>query len=315
LSKSKIEYLKKELESFKREFDKEIIEFLNKEKPQSIIKWIKYYIKIGGKRIRPFLAYKVIKEYDNPKKYKELLFSLEIYHNSILIIDDIQDNDELRRNKKSLWKIIGKEQAINVGFFGLLYSIELVKRLKIKDEQKRRILEFYDKVTKRTVEGQFIDIYLAKNWKKMNKKQILKLYIKNNLLKTAYYLLLPIATAYLIFNEKLDERIFKETLYLGFVFQLMNDLEDLKEKKSDLKRRLPTLPFILVMNEKNKEIFEKDPYRLLNTIKEKRILNKIKKLVDKIEKKLEYKITREVYSIIKEKINKLIEFDLKNFNY
>ncbi|HIQ50411.1 MAG TPA: hypothetical protein EYH54_00395 [Nautiliaceae bacterium] len=305
LKELNLKKVKLELKRFKEEFDKEIIDFLNKERPQVILKWIKYYIEAGGKRIRPFLAYKVIKEYDDPKKYKELLFSLEIYHNSILIIDDIQDNDETRRNRPSIWKIIGKEQAINIGFFGLLYSIELIKRLKISEEQRKRVLDFFDKVTKKTVEGQFIDIYLEKNWKKLDKNKILKLYIKSNLLKTAFYLLLPIAASYLIFNEKIDKKIIKESLYLGFIFQLMNDLEDLKEKRSDLKRRLPTLPFILIMNKENKELFEKNPEKLIEKIKEKKIFYRIKRLLNKIEKKLELKITKEVYLIIKEKINSI----------
>jgi geranylgeranyl diphosphate synthase type II len=300
------EIIKKELLNFKKSFDKEIIEFLNNKKPQTILKWIKYYIEIGGKRVRPFLAYKIIKKYDDPKKYKELLFSLEIYHNSILIIDDIQDNDETRRGKKSLWKIIGKDQAINIGFYGLLFAIEIIKNMKLEEEQKRRILEFFDKVTKKTVEGQYIDIFLSKNWKKLTKKKLLRLYIRNNLLKTAYYLFLPIAVAYLLFNEKIDKNLFKEGLYLGFLFQLMNDLEDLVEKKSDLKRRLPTLPFILIMNKKNKKIFEKNPDELIKEVKKEKVIKKIEDLVKNIEKKLKSDVSKELYLLIKDKIEKYL---------
>ncbi len=298
----KVKLAKEKLNNFKKTFDKEILEFLKNEQPWSIIKWIYYYISMGGKRVRPFIAYETLKYYNlNPENFKYLLFALEIYHNSILILDDVQDNDELRRNKPSLWKIIGKPQAINVGFYGLLYSADLIDKLNLEKEKKEKILRTFDLITKKTVEGQFLDFYLEKSWKKMDKKSLLRTYLKMNILKTAYYLSLPVLVVLKIVDEKREKEIFKDFIYLGLLFQIMNDLEDLVERKSDIKRNLPTLPLIMFLDE------EKDLNKAYEKINVKKLKRKINKLFKKIEKKLIFEPSKEILYLILAKTNEILE--------
>jgi geranylgeranyl pyrophosphate synthase len=306
-----IKKAKEELVNFKEWFDKELISFLKKEKPYSILKWIKYYIEIGGKRVRPFIAYKMI-EYFNKgdiEKLKKLLFALEIYHNSILILDDVQDNDEKRRDKPSLWVLIGKSQAINVGFYGILYVADLIKSLDLEENKKRQILEVFDFITKKTVEGQFLDFYLKDNWTKLSKKEMLRIYLKNNILKTAYYLLLPALSVFKLYsnNKKEEKNLTRDFIYVGLAFQIMNDLEDVFEKKNDLKKGLPTLPYILVMNEKNKELFLNKDEKIIDILIEKNIIRKILLFINKISAKINNPIAKEVLILIIDKIKKIEE--------
>ena len=49
------------------------------------------------------------------KKALPAAAAIELIHNFSLVHDDIQDDDEVRRHKPTVWKIWGKPQAINVG--------------------------------------------------------------------------------------------------------------------------------------------------------------------------------------------------------
>ena len=56
----------------------------------------------------------------------KLLFIVEILHNASLIIDDIEDKSEMRRNKKCVHLIYGEDISINAGvamFFIPLYNL------------------------------------------------------------------------------------------------------------------------------------------------------------------------------------------------
>src|SRR3979411_3545726 len=41
--------------------------------------------------------------------------AVELAHNFSLVFDDVQDHDELRRGRPSVWKVWGPGQAINPG--------------------------------------------------------------------------------------------------------------------------------------------------------------------------------------------------------
>ncbi|MBI9048432.1 MAG: polyprenyl synthetase family protein [Anaerolineaceae bacterium] len=75
-----------------------------------------------GKRIRPILAL-LCAELCNLSVDQVLPFctAIELLHNFSLIHDDIEDGDEKRRGRETLWKIWGIPQAINTG--DLLFSM------------------------------------------------------------------------------------------------------------------------------------------------------------------------------------------------
>ena len=49
------------------------------------------------------------------KKALPVSAAIELIHNYSLVHDDIQDDDEMRRHRPTIWKIWGKPQAINAG--------------------------------------------------------------------------------------------------------------------------------------------------------------------------------------------------------
>lgn len=71
---------------------------------------------ISGKRVRPLLV--LLSTLAVGGKWESALpaaSAVELVHNFSLIHDDIQDNSDLRRGKKTVWKEWGSAQAINAG--------------------------------------------------------------------------------------------------------------------------------------------------------------------------------------------------------
>lgn len=90
----------------------------------------KYTIEAGGKRFRPLLTilvYGIVSEhtYDN---ILDLAAGYELIHTASLIHDDIIDNSPIRRNRPTLNKKYGMENAIVVGDFLFARAYELGSR-------------------------------------------------------------------------------------------------------------------------------------------------------------------------------------------
>ncbi len=320
--------IKKELLDFKKKFDNEILDFLNKQKPKTIIKYLTYYIKGGGKRIRPFIFYKYLKEQLNINAFKDenlkkLMFAIEIYHNSLLILDDLEDRDEKRRDSLSLWKIIGENQTINIGFYGVNLVGKIINSTSLKDKTKIKIGNILEEVTEKTLEGQMLDIYLKElvNQLKMKKieegeikkiiKKLKRVYLKVITLKTAYYLTLPFLMAYSL-NENADkeelEKWKRDFLLVGMFFQIMNDFEDVFGKNNDLREGILTLPYLILI-EKDLNNFSKflnADFELVEKIKKGKLNKIIAKKLDKIKTKFfNFDITKQIADLIIDKIYNL----------
>ena len=70
----------------------------------------------SGKRLRANLALLTCEAFG--KRYADALWAavaVELVHNFSLVFDDVQDGDELRRGRPSVWKVWGAGQAINAG--------------------------------------------------------------------------------------------------------------------------------------------------------------------------------------------------------
>ncbi|MGC9529260.1 MAG: polyprenyl synthetase family protein [Candidatus Bipolaricaulaceae bacterium] len=71
---------------------------------------------VGGKLVRPALTcFGCYALGGRVERALPLAAALELVHNFSLVHDDIQDGDDLRRGRPTVWKAFGKAQAINVG--------------------------------------------------------------------------------------------------------------------------------------------------------------------------------------------------------
>ena len=70
----------------------------------------------AGKRIRPALALWACESLGgDPAWALPAAVAVELIHNFTLIHDDIQDGDQLRRHRPTVWTLWGAEQGINAG--------------------------------------------------------------------------------------------------------------------------------------------------------------------------------------------------------
>jgi len=125
----------------------------------------------AGKRIRPLLCLMSCAAVGgDPTSALPAAAAVEILHNFSLVHDDIQDGDETRRHRPTLWALWGVPQAINVGdgMFALAYaslvrakvssSIDLLPDPAGNNSWTLKAFERFTEICIRLTEGQHLDL-------------------------------------------------------------------------------------------------------------------------------------------------------------
>jgi geranylgeranyl pyrophosphate synthase len=90
-----------------------------------------YLLERPGKRVRARLCLALSESlHVPPEEGIALAAAVELLHNASLVLDDVQDNDEMRRGRASIWRTFGRSQAINLGTFLIAQSTALAARLR-----------------------------------------------------------------------------------------------------------------------------------------------------------------------------------------
>jgi len=86
------------------------------------------FVACGGKRLRPKLCQSVYRHLlpDGQDDLRPLTEALECFHKASLIHDDIQDGDEKRYGRPTVWCEYGIPVAIAVGDWLLARGIDLI---------------------------------------------------------------------------------------------------------------------------------------------------------------------------------------------
>jgi len=191
-----------------------------------------YHFNTGGKRLRPVLAIMTCEALEGDV-HKVLPFAAacELMHNWLLVHDDIEDGDMVRRNMETVWKKYGVAHGINIGDFMSEKVYELVlnsRELGVDNDTIIRLINCVVETGVRTAEGQTRDMNLRKN----NNPSECE-YMEMIEGKTAYYLMMPIIGGAIIVGRDDDfiDRIKDFGLKIGPAFQITDDLLDLTEGK------------------------------------------------------------------------------------
>ena len=119
-----------------------------------------------GKRWRPIFAYLLFSSLGiDPKPYEDILFtSVELIHTGSLIIDDIEDESQLRRGKESIHLRYGTDYAINAAnTLYFLPSLMIMEHTGLNEKQRLSIHEIMMRQYVRAHFGQALDLYWSKN--------------------------------------------------------------------------------------------------------------------------------------------------------
>jgi geranylgeranyl diphosphate synthase type I len=193
-----------------------------------------YQCSLGGKRIRPALV--VLSGQVFGAEMKGLLYpaaSIEILHNSTLVIDDIIDHSEFRRDQPTVWKKFGKSMAECVA---IDYQTAIFTGLN-NVNNSNKLIELYGKTLKIVVDGEIKDILFERSGREdedfvvNNRYQVINKddYFKMISQKTAV-LLQASCKAGAIYANASDEQIelMGEFGYnIGLAFQIRDDILDI----------------------------------------------------------------------------------------
>ncbi|MBR2827631.1 MAG: polyprenyl synthetase family protein [Bacilli bacterium] len=234
----------------------------------------------SGKRIRGILVnlgYQIKKErstYSYP-----LSLAYELFQTSILVHDDIIDQDDKRRGEETIhfynkekYQEKSKEKevehlsnsiALCMGDYGLYLSNQVISNSYEMDKNLGKVLNYFNQTVLNTIKGELFDVVLPFQNKKIGlEEKILEIYR----LKTSYYTFIgPLSVGMILAGTKEDELKDIEELgqKLGIAFQIQDDILGIysnemgKVKASDIKEGKQTLLYAYAKNSIYQEELDK----------------------------------------------------------
>lgn len=209
---------------------------------------IEYILKAGGKRIRPLLVLLTARSFQHQKRqHIGLAASIELIHTATLLHDDVVDNSDLRRGKKTAKSLWGNEASVLVGDFLYSRAFQVIVRL-----QHFPILTIFADATNIIAEGEILQLINCHNPDTSEQA-----YFEVIERKTAK--LFEVATrtgsALSTDNQSYLHAMQQYGLNLGIAYQLIDDILDYsgsshafgKNIGNDLMEGKPTLPMIYAL--------------------------------------------------------------------
>jgi octaprenyl-diphosphate synthase len=266
-----------------------------------------------GKKIRSTLLFLLAgltgslkPELDHP----EIAASIEVFHLSSLIHDDVVDNSKYRRGKRTLQNDLGNNMTVLWGDYLFINAFADVNSI-----GKKFVMDIILDAVKLMIEGQIIELANTFNY---------------NIKESTYYDIITKKTSSLFgcvthlaaaLNNEPEERqreFYQFGIDFGTIFQISDDMLDIfsdssgKDRFRDLKEGKITLPFILLQRECNKNLEEhfshQDPEKLLVLFEECGTKELCLQAVEKIYSKAITFLEPYPDSIYKESLIRLLDF-------
>lgn len=234
----------------------------------------------NGKMIRGFLinlGYKIsCLKFSNYSM--SLALAYEIFQTSILVHDDIIDNDNYRRGKETITyvnyknyskyndkdaKKVSDSIAICIGDYGFYESNQVIVKNYKNDPNFADILSYFNDIVLKTINGELLDVVLPFEVKNniFNNSKLEENIINIYKLKTAYYTIIgPLCLGMILGgtnSDKLND-ITKFGEKIGIAYQIQDDILGIYNDKmgkvvgSDIKEFKQTILYSYVVNDSNK---------------------------------------------------------------
>lgn len=262
----------------------------------------KHINKAGGKRIRPILTLlssKICNYKSSEKQHYNLAAAVELIHTATLLHDDVVDEGELRRGKKTANAIWGNKASILVGDYLLSTAFQLMVK-----SGSLEVLDLLSNTSKIMSNGEVMQLM---NSTDINISQEIYLQIISQ--KTAILFAAATSVGAIISNsEKSKQQALHDFgINLGISFQIMDDVLDYSSSSQVLGKEIGddffegkiTLPIIITYEKADdaekkriKQIFnanlmsEEKDYALLDEMMS--LVNKYKAVALSTDQALEY---------------------------
>ncbi|RZS52139.1 octaprenyl diphosphate synthase [Sphaerotilus mobilis] len=207
-----------------------------------------YIVSAGGKRIRPLLVLLFARAlgFQGHERF-EMAATVEFIHTATLLHDDVVDESDLRRGRKTANAIFGNAASVLVGDF--LYSRSFQMMVSVN---RMRVLDVLAEATNVIAEGEVLQLL------NMHDPDItLDAYLRVIRYKTAklFEASARLGAVLAGVNESSEESCAAYGRCLGTAFQLVDDLLDYegataqlgKNVGDDLREGKPTMPLLLAM--------------------------------------------------------------------
>lgn len=263
----------------------------SKEYLKMLISFIK-----NGKGLRgslTMIAYELFSKNDiKQHNVIKLASFFEIIHSSLLIHDDVMDNDEKRRGQPTIHKqfetmlkqktlpqkkYLGQSLAINLGDIGFFLSFKLLNEIDLKPVIKLTLCDFIQDELIKVGLAQMDDVAYSQTRDEPSLDEIMRIY----LFKTSRYtFVLPVLSILIInrYPPKIIKPIEKILERLGIIFQITDDQIGLlsdetgKDLGSDIRENKKTIIRYFMINHPKAATTTKDIFgQPINEIELKKI--------------------------------------------
>ena len=192
------------------------------EQPASLYEPNEYFLKLGGKRVRPVLCLMGNELFDEiiPDAWHAAT-AIELFHNFTLIHDDIMDKAPLRRGKQTVHTKYNESTALLAGDVMMVKAYEYLN--KISSSYLSKVLSLFNKTAIEVCEGQQMDMdYESQNNVSM------KDYLRMIELKTSVALAASLKVGALLGGggERNQNLLYEFGRKLGIAFQIQDDYLD-----------------------------------------------------------------------------------------
>lgn len=279
----------------------------------NLINQIKAVVPVSkGKKIRSTLLFLLSGANKNHSdSLIDIASSIELFHLSSLIHDDILDSAEQRRGEKTLNNSMGNLISVLGGDFLFVHSLNIMNSIK-----NPRLMDILLDSTRIMVEGQLQEIE-----NNFNYDVSLETYLEVISKKTSSLFGAVARIAAIVSGEDdiAENEFYEFGINFGNIFQISDDLIDIfstssgKDRFRDLQEGKITLPFILLQNASGKVDVKKyfsveHSEKLLDLFSRYEINKKSQEKVDEYYKKCQKFIERFPRSPYKESLTKMLDF-------
>src|SRR5262245_59572832 len=190
--------------------------------PATLYEANEYFIKMGGKRIRPVLCLMGNELFDDIKPDAwEVATAIELFHNFTLIHDDIMDKAPLRRGMETVHKKYSESTAILAGDVMQVAAYEHINR--IQTSFIHQVLGLLNTTATEVCEGQQMDMDFEKQEMVVHNEYLKMIELKTSVLLAASLKMGAILGGAGERNQKL---IYEFGRKLGLAFQVQDDYLD-----------------------------------------------------------------------------------------
>ncbi len=246
-----------DLQSYSKYIEEGLTKLNIPETPSSLYDPIRYFLSIGGKRIRPVLTLLGAELFGiEREKVLNQALAIEVFHNFTLVHDDIMDKAPIRRGKETVHKKWNENVAILSGDVMMIQSYQLLMSLEKKDVLPE-LLRIFNQTAIDVCEGQQLDMDFE-----VKEQVSISEYIEMIRLKTSVLLGCALQIGAIIggANKGDQKALFEFGQNIGIAFQIQDDILDAyggasfgKQTGGDIVANKKTLLYLYALQRATKE--------------------------------------------------------------